>query len=271
MVPLSRAASLAKTFKVASAKADPGHYSDYGFLGFLRVSLCVLLPCKAKLKMNLFAQRKPAGFTIIELIVVMLIIFTLAGLVMTGASSLIDRARKVQAKNDVTQIVNAVNAYYTEYGKYPMVDANQGTDTMYGRSGAAPGNEDICYVLRAINAGVNATPSANYLNPRQIVFLSGRDSSRARSGFATAATTDTQGKPINIGAFVDPYGNAYMVAIDGSYDGAIVDSLPYTDLPYATGNTVRTGCFAESFGKDGKQGRAGNKVYSGSDDILSWQ
>jgi hypothetical protein len=62
-----------------------------------------------------------------------------------------------------------------------------------------------------------------------------------------------------------------MVAIDGSYDGAIVDPSPYTDLPYATGNTVRTGCFVESFGKDGKQGKAGNKIYSGSDDVLSWQ
>jgi len=231
-------------------------------------SLSILLPCKAKLKMNLFAQRKPAGFTMIELIVVMLIIFTLAGLIMTGASSLIDRAKKVQAKNDVTQIVNSVNAYYTEYGKYPMVDANQGTDTLYGKSGTAPGNEDLCNVLRALAQGVNL---GDVLNPRKIVFLSGRDSSRARSGFATAAITDSQGQLINVGAFVDPVGNAYMVAIDGSYDVATVDALPYTDLPYATGNTVRTGCFAESFGKDGKQGKDGNKAYSGSDDVLSWQ
>ena len=236
-------------------------------------SLSILLPWKAKLKMNLFAQRKPAAFTLIEMIVVILIIATLAAMIMTGASSLIDRAKKVQAKNDVTQIVNSVNAYYTEYGKYPMVDANQGTDTLYGKSGTAPGNEDLCNVLRALAQGVNL---GDVLNPRKIVFLSGRDSSRARSGFATVATTDTQTKPINIGAFVDPYGNAYMVAIDGSYDGATVDALPYTDLPYATGNTVRTGCFAESFGKDGVQGtkqsnRTGDKKYSGSDDVLSWQ
>ena len=234
-------------------------------------SLSILLPWKVKLKTNLFAQRKPAAFTLIEMIVVILIIATLAAMIMTGASSLIDRARKVQAKNDVTQIVNSVNAYYTEYGKYPMVDANQGTDTLYGKSGTAPGNEDLCNVLRALAQGVNL---GDVLNPRKIVFLSGRDSSRARSGFATAAITDTQGNLINIGAFVDAYGNAYMVAIDGSYDGATVDALPYTDLPYPPGppaNTVRTGCFAESFGKDGKQGKDGNKVYSGSDDILSWQ
>ena len=54
----------------------------------------------------------------------MLIIAALATLIMTGASSVFDRARKTQAKNDEIQIVTAVNAYYTEYGKYPMVDAN---------------------------------------------------------------------------------------------------------------------------------------------------
>src|SRR5437868_1384333 len=170
--------------------------------------------------MDLPIQRSRAAFTLIEMIVVMLIIFTLAGLVMTGASSLIDRAKKVQAKNDVTQLVNAVNAYYTEYGKYPMVDANQGTDKLYGKSGTAPGNEDLCNVLRALAMGVNA---GDVLNARKIVFLSGKDSSRARSGFVTAAITDTQGNPINIGAFVDPYGNAYIVAIDGNYDRATVD------------------------------------------------
>jgi type II secretory pathway pseudopilin PulG len=217
-------------------------------------------------------NRGEAAFTLIELTVVILIIMTLAAILMTGVSSAFDHAKKAQAKNDLTQIVTAVNAFYTEYGKYPMADAKQGTDTLYGKSNTAPGNEDVFNVLRAIATGVNAL---DVLNPRKIIFFSGKDGgSRPRSAFATVAITDTQGKPINIGAFVDPFGNAYMVAIDGSYDGATVDALPYTDLPYPPGppaNTVRVGCFAESFGKDGKQGKAGNKVYSGSDDILSWQ
>ena len=32
-----------------------------------------------------------------------------------------------------------------------------------------------------------------------------------------------------------------MVAIDGSYDGATVDSLPYTDLTYPPGPTGQHG------------------------------
>ena len=222
-------------------------------------------------------RLREAAFNLIEMTVVILIIATLAAFILTGASGVLDRARKTQMKNDETQIVTAVNAYYTEYGKYPMADARQGTDTLYGKSNTAPGNEDVFNVLRAIAAGVNAL---DVLNPRKIIFFSGKDGgTRPRSAFATVATIDTQGNPINIGAFVDPYGNAYMVAIDGSYDGAIVDPSPYADLPYPPGppaNTVRVGCFAESFGKDGVQGTkqsngTGDKKYSGSDDVLSWQ
>ena len=229
-------------------------------------------PLRAPCSLLQASKRKAAAFTLIEMTAVILIIIVLASFIFTAGSSAFDHAKKAQAKNDLTQIVTAVNAYYTEYGKYPMADANQATDTLYGKSNTAPGNEDVFNVLRAIATGVNAL---DVLNPRKIIFFSGKDGgTRPRSAFATVATTDTQGNPINIGAFVDPYGNAYMVAIDGSYDGAIVDPSPYTDLPYPPGppaNTVRVGCFVESFGKDGKQGKAGNKVYSGSDDVLSWQ
>ena len=37
-------------------------------------------------------------------------------------------SQKNTGKNDLTQIVNAVNAYYTEYGKYPLRGHNDGHD-----------------------------------------------------------------------------------------------------------------------------------------------
>src|SRR5204863_9368417 len=71
------------------------------------------------------------AFTLIEMTVVMLIIATLAALLMGAATGVFDRARRTQAKNDVTQIVTAVNAYYTEYGRYPLVSTIT-TDAFYG-------------------------------------------------------------------------------------------------------------------------------------------
>lgn len=77
-----------------------------------------------------------AAFTLIEMVVVILIIGTLAAILLTGISSMIERAKNVQAKNDVTQIVTAVNAFYTEYGVYP---ATGGSDTTYGQAGSTNG------------------------------------------------------------------------------------------------------------------------------------
>src|SRR5690348_13372868 len=77
------------------------------------------------------------GFTLIEMTVVMLIIILLFSLLFTAGASMFERARKVQAKNDLTQIVTAVSAYYTEYGKYPVTVTDNTKDAYFG-SGTPP-------------------------------------------------------------------------------------------------------------------------------------
>src|SRR5438874_2644459 len=59
------------------------------------------------------------AFTLIELLVVITIIAILMGFLFPAFQGVQNQAKKTQAKNDLTQIVTAVNAYYTEYGKYP--------------------------------------------------------------------------------------------------------------------------------------------------------
>src|SRR6266702_7912728 len=110
------------------------------------------------------------AFTLIELLVVIAIIAILIGLLFPAFSAVQDQAKRTQAKNDLTQIVTAVNAYYTEYGKYPLVTA----DTVYGPGGTS--SADLFYSLRAValgaNALVNGVPA---VNPRAIVFISPPD------------------------------------------------------------------------------------------------
>jgi hypothetical protein len=101
----------------------------------------------------------------------------------------------VQAKNDVTQIVTAVKAFYTEYGKYPLVTA----DTLYGPGGTS--SADLFYSLRAValgaNAPVNGVPA---VNSRAIVFISPPDvknPANPRSGIGTTTGADQ---------YYDPWG-----------------------------------------------------------------
>src|SRR6266849_9756165 len=105
------------------------------------------------------ARTKRNAFTLIELLVVIAIIIILAGLLFPAFQGVQQQARKTQAKNDLTQIVTAVNAFYTEYGKYPLVTA----DTIYGPEGTS--GADLFYSLRAVplgaNALVNGVPAVN--------------------------------------------------------------------------------------------------------------
>ena len=74
-------------------------------------------------------RRSHRAFTLIELLVVIAIIAILIGLLFPAFKAVQDQAKRTQAKNDLTQIVNAVNAFYTEYGKYPL--RRLATDTTY--------------------------------------------------------------------------------------------------------------------------------------------
>ena len=75
-------------------------------------------------------RNPPAAFTLIELLVVIAIIAILVGLLFPAFRAVQNQARSTQAKNDLTQVVNAVTAFYTDYGQYPLVTA----DSIYGAS-----------------------------------------------------------------------------------------------------------------------------------------
>jgi len=195
------------------------------------------------------------GFTLFELLVVIAIIAALLGLAFPVFQGVLDRAKKVQAKNDVTQIVTAVNAFYTEYGKYPLVTA----DTIYGPGGTS--SADLFYSLRAValgaNALVNGVPA---VNSRAIVFISPAEDT---------SQTNPKGKIGSTGQFCDPWGQPYKIAIDGNYDNQITN--PYTADTGAGPGTLRQGVLAWSYGKDTKLGNNGDGKYKNSDDVISWQ
>src|SRR5437764_10672512 len=106
-------------------------------------------------------REHASAFTLIELLVVIAIIIILAGLLFPAFRGVQEQARRTQAKNDLTQIVAAVNAYYTEYGKYPINTTVKGTgDATYSTD-----NNALFDVLRNLTGIV----PGNALNLRAIV------------------------------------------------------------------------------------------------------
>jgi len=207
--------------------------------------------------------RPPRAFTLIELLVVIAIIIILAGLLYPAYQAVQSQAKRTQAKNDLTQIVNAVNAYYTEYGQYPLGIA---ADTTYGPGGAPNTNETLLRELRACTAVTGDCLGAAVSNTRQIVFMSPpdvKDTASPRSGIGTATAK---------GEYFDPWGTNYFVRIDGGYNNQIAN--PYTANAGATPN-LQLGVIAWSVGAD-KSGPviiAGGDKNTGvfADDVISWQ
>jgi prepilin-type N-terminal cleavage/methylation domain-containing protein len=199
-------------------------------------------------------SRHEAAFTLIELLVVIAIIAILIGLLFPAFQAVQNQARRTQAKNDLTQIIAAVNAYYTEYGKYPIA-ASTDAAGRFGPTAQTNTNDILFNELRATAAATQ--------NPRQIVFISppyAKDQNNPRSGIRTS---DNQ--------WYDPWGTGYYIWIDGNYDNTVAN--PYTANAGAI--PLQIGVIAWSLGKDGTGATAagsGDKntgIYD--DDVISWQ
>jgi prepilin-type N-terminal cleavage/methylation domain-containing protein len=197
------------------------------------------------------------AFTLIELLVVIAIIAILVGLLFPAFKAVLTQAKQTQAKNDLTQIVNAVNAFYTEYGKYPLATDDS---TIVNNSG-------LMYTLRADPTTANGNPNANNaVNTRQIVFINPPYVKNDTVGNRRSGVSPTDGQ------YYDPWGTRYVVKIDGNYDNQL--SNPYSLNAGPT--TLAIGVIAWSFGTDGQSGSvpgpaADKNAGNAADDVTSWQ
>ena len=151
----------------------------------------------------------PSGFSLIELLVVMAIVGTLAGLLYTAAGAAALRAKIARTTNMCYNLKSAIATYATEYRKLPITDF------------ASP-NRDIemqsDHELMDILCASPSQRKSGGMNPRGIVFYSGRTASRIgidryHSGLHIASDGST--------ALFDPWGEHIQVILDGDSDGKI--------------------------------------------------
>jgi len=149
-------------------------------------------------------KRKQHGFTIVELLIVIVVIGILAGLVVTTFSGIQKKARDSERKTDINALHSQLEAYYAQNGKYPTLanvndsawrstnmkgldadalkDPKGAASTLVGAAAAdsyayavttsggaacdnaAPATDCGAYVLTATNEGTPATYVKNSLN-----------------------------------------------------------------------------------------------------------
>ena len=64
-------------------------------------------------------MKRNRGFTLVELLVVMSILGVLVALIAGGFRTAQMRGRDAQRKSDLKEIANALELFYSDYGKYP--------------------------------------------------------------------------------------------------------------------------------------------------------
>ena len=76
---------------------------------------------------------KQQGFTLIELLVVMAIVATLLSIVAPRYFNSLDKAKEAVLRQDLGIMRNAIDQFYSDFGKYPM-DLVELVDKRYMRS-----------------------------------------------------------------------------------------------------------------------------------------
>jgi prepilin-type N-terminal cleavage/methylation domain-containing protein len=188
------------------------------------------------MKSSIFIRRRPSGFTLVELLVVMGIIAVLCGVIIAAVSSAMRFAKRTRANATCVQIQTAMQNYYTEYGVYAAsaADSATATDLIYsGAAGVDTGRWQ--YLIWALCGNINPLTGApvpvgpnSVPNTRGIQYLA-----------PTRSDIDaTYGIPAN------PFGNSattpyYYMAVDNDYSGVVGDSgTALAQLPNFTANST---------------------------------
>ncbi len=69
-----------------------------------------------------FNRRHHRGFSLVEIMIVVVIIGLMAGLVTYATAGYLERAKKQRARSDIATLAGAVDSYYLAKGEYPGND-----------------------------------------------------------------------------------------------------------------------------------------------------
>lgn len=204
------------------------------------------------MKTNPFARTSPqkqqngAGFTLLELMIVIVIIGILLGITIPASKGILEKANKMAAQNDALQLKAAIGSYFTEYRKYPKRDPKPD-------DGANPDLSDS--TLMDILLAADNEAQQGGLNPRRIPFYSGAKAKPAGDGkFRKGISSNANGG----GDLWDPWTENFRVVMDTDYNNRIPAPSFVTDVSF-----IPQGVIVWSAGKDKKDEET-------KDNVVTW-
>ena len=163
------------------------------------------------------------GFTLVELLVVVVIIAVLASIGFAVSLGALQRARMVTSLSSATNVANAVEAFYSEYNLLPapVAGAPDADNTPAYKTDANDGI-DILEVLSRLEAD-----NDDMQNERKINFLSLKEADKGnRDGIVFNSTGDA------VTGLFDAWGQPFYMVIDYDYDGRLDFDVETTGYSY---------------------------------------
>lgn len=222
-----------------------------------------------------------AALTLVELLVTACVIVLLAALLLPVNPHQGRGSKKLKARIEMGDLVNAIESYNTDYGHLPLADPETNLDVSCGISPAEiqdfkpagtkfnPLNSDLVIVLTDLDLGVN---TGHKLNSHKVKYLNAR----------FTGGTNSSGVGIDY-QYRDPWGNPYIISLDANQDGFVRDgfySQPDLFANHLPTNLTNTNDFYQWHGKvmiwsRGPDGKASMTVPANSgankDNVVSWE
>jgi len=104
-------------------------------------------------------KKKQSGFTIVELLIVIVVIGILAAIVITTFTGVQKKGRDADRKSDINSMYSQVEVYFAENGKYPtLADMNSSTFRTASLKGLS---DDALTDPKGSGATLVSAPAAN--------------------------------------------------------------------------------------------------------------
>ena len=152
--------------------------------------------------MSAKTRRWGRGYTLIEILVVIVIISVLASLIASQVMKIIDDGNRLKTRAIVVDLKTGLNSYRTEYGRFPLENLTDEKEWLTDGSTA----------LIDTLTGLPAEGGAVNLNPKAIRFVEFPTAKNDRHGIIS------QPRPSRL---VDMWGNPFRVLLDADGDNQV--------------------------------------------------